>query len=114
LLGPGIHRSDTTRRELSASDIDVKRVEGGGAMPKKYLVEMTLLVDAANVVVDTDEHTVNYEEDDAKAKQQFAKKVKVARDTAKGSGWTRVARYKPRHADGKGEDQPPNGKRRAA
>jgi hypothetical protein len=26
-------------------------------MPKKYRVEMTLLVDATNVVVDTDEHT---------------------------------------------------------
>jgi hypothetical protein len=45
--------------ELSASDIDVKRVEGGGVMPKKYRVEMTLLVDATNVVVDTDEHTEN-------------------------------------------------------
>lgn len=50
-------------RELSASDIDVKRVEGGGAMPKKYRVEMTLLVDATNVVVDTDEHTENCEDD---------------------------------------------------
>lgn len=33
-------------------------------MPKKYRVEMTLLVDATNVVVDTDEHTENYEDDD--------------------------------------------------
>ena len=36
---------------------------------------MTLLVDATNVVVDTDEHTENYEDDDAKATQQVAKKV---------------------------------------
>ena len=32
-------------------------------MPKKYRVEMTLLVDATNVVVDTDEHTENCEDD---------------------------------------------------
>jgi hypothetical protein len=55
-------------------------------MPKTYRVEMTLLVDATNVVVDTDEHTENDEDDDTKATQQFAKKVKAARDTAKGSG----------------------------
>jgi hypothetical protein len=46
---------------------------------------MTLLVDATNVVVDSDEHPVNYE-DDTEAKQEFGKKVKAARDTGKGSG----------------------------
>lgn len=30
-------------------------------MPKKYRVEMPLLVDATNVVVDTDEHAENSE-----------------------------------------------------
>ena len=91
----------------------MKRVEGGGATPKKYRVEMTLLVDATNVVVDTDEHNEDHEEDDTKAKQQFARKVKAARDTAKGSGQTRVARDKPKHSNG-GKTQPPNAKRRAA
>jgi hypothetical protein len=55
-------------------------------MPKKYRVEMTLLVDATNAVVDTDKHNVTYEDDDTKAKLEFAKKVKAARDTAKGKG----------------------------
>lgn len=36
-------------------------------MPKKYRVEMTLLGDATKVV-DADEHTENYEDDDTKAK----------------------------------------------
>ena len=36
-------------------------------MPKKYRVEMTLLGDATRVV-DADEHTENYEDDDTKAK----------------------------------------------
>jgi len=53
-------------------------------MPKKYRVEMTLLDDATNAVVDTDEDTVTYE-DDTKAKQEFARKAKAARDTARGS-----------------------------
>jgi hypothetical protein len=55
-------------------------------MPKKYRVEMTLLDDATNAVVDTDKHKVTYEDDDTKAKQEFAKKVKAARDIAKGQG----------------------------
>lgn len=54
-------------------------------MPKKYRVEMTLLDDASNAVLDTDVHKETYE-NDAKAQQEFAKKLKAAQETAKGSG----------------------------
>ena len=60
-------------------------IEGGGAMPKRYRIEMTLLDDASNAVLDTDSDTETYDED-AKAKRAFEKKAKAARDTEKGSG----------------------------
>jgi hypothetical protein len=54
-------------------------------MPKKYRIEMTLLDDAKGTKVGKpDVHNEQYE-DDATAEQEFAKKVKVARDTGKGS-----------------------------
>ncbi len=53
-------------------------------MPKKYRIEMTLLVDETGAKLDTKSHRETYE-DDAEARQQFAKKVKAAEDTAKGS-----------------------------
>ena len=37
-------------------------------MPKKYIVEMALLVDGTNVVVDTDEQAENSEDDDQRPK----------------------------------------------
>ena len=55
-------------------------------MPKRYRIEMTLLDDVSNAVLDQDSHTETYDEDDPKAKQAFARKVKAARDTEKGSG----------------------------
>jgi hypothetical protein len=66
-------------------------------MPKKYRVEMTLLVDATNVVVDTDEHTENYEDDDTRAKG-------IGLD-AGSSGQAETLEW--------GKTQPPNAKRRA-
>lgn len=59
-------------------------VEGGGTMPKKYRIEMTLLVDETGAKLDTKTHRETYE-DDAEARQQFVKKVKASEDTAKGS-----------------------------
>jgi hypothetical protein len=53
-------------------------------MPKRYRIEMTLLDDASTAVLDTDSHKETYDNDD-KAKQAFAKKVKAAQDTEKGS-----------------------------
>ena len=53
-------------------------------MPKKYRIEMNLLVDETGAKLDTKTHTVTYE-NDAEARQQFAKKVKAAEDTAKES-----------------------------
>jgi hypothetical protein len=66
-------------------------------MPKKYRVEMTLLVDATNVVVDTDEHTENHEDDDTKAKG-------IGLDACS-SGQAGTLEW--------GKTQPPNAKRRA-
>ncbi len=53
-------------------------------MPKKYRIEMTLLVDETGAKVDAKNHKETYE-DDAEARQQFVKKVKASEDTAKGS-----------------------------
>jgi len=54
-------------------------------MPKKYRVEMTLLDDASNAQLGKpDVHKETYA-DDATAEQAFAKKVKAARETAKGT-----------------------------
>jgi hypothetical protein len=77
-----VHAEDLT---ASAGSIRVPiEVEGGGAMPKKYRIEMTLLVDDTDAKLDSKTHKENYE-DDAEARQQFAKKSKAAEDTAKGS-----------------------------
>jgi hypothetical protein len=54
-------------------------------MPKKYRVEMTLVDDATSAALDTDVHEETYA-DDAKAKREFDKKTKAARDTGRGSG----------------------------
>jgi hypothetical protein len=54
-------------------------------MPKKYRVEITLVDDATSTELDTDVHEETYE-DDAKAKREFDKKTKAARDTGRGSG----------------------------
>jgi hypothetical protein len=97
LLGRAFTGPTPLGRELSASKIDVKRIEEGDAMPKKYRVEMTLLVDATNVVVDTDEHTEN-EDDDTKAKG-------IGLDACS-SGQAETLEW--------GKTQPPNAKRRAA
>jgi hypothetical protein len=78
-----VHGSDLT---APTDPIRVRlEVEGGGAMPKRYRIEMTLLDDASNTVLDTDSDTVTYDDEDPEAKRAFAKKVKAARDTEKGS-----------------------------
>ena len=54
-------------------------------MPKKYRIEMTLVDAAASTELATDVHEETYE-NDAKAKREFDKKTKAARDTGRGSG----------------------------
>lgn len=54
-------------------------------MPKKYRVEITLVDDATSTQLETDVHEETYE-DDAKARREFDKKTKAARDTGRGSG----------------------------
>lgn len=54
-------------------------------MPKKYRIEMTLLVDASDgEELDGRVHKETYDSD-AEAKEAFAKKARSAEDTAKGS-----------------------------
>lgn len=53
-------------------------------MPKKYRIELTLLVDGTDEQLDAKAHRETYE-NDAEARQQFAKKVKEAEATGKGS-----------------------------
>ena len=79
---PVVHAEALT---ASAGSIRVPiEVEGGGTMPKKYRIELTLLVDGTDEQLDAKAHRETYE-NDAEARQQFAKKVKEAEATGKGS-----------------------------
>jgi hypothetical protein len=51
-------------------------------MPKRYKIEMTLTEDRGGKQVDRDAHRVDYDTEE-EAKQDFAKKVKAARETGK-------------------------------
>jgi hypothetical protein len=54
-------------------------------MPKKYRVELSIVDDASNTQLEKDTHTETYK-DEAQAKDKFRDKVKVVRETGKGSG----------------------------
>jgi predicted kinase len=58
---------------------------GGGRMPKKYRVELSIVDDANNTQLENDTHTETYK-DEAQAREKFQDKVKVVRETGKGSG----------------------------
>lgn len=51
-------------------------------MPKRYKIEMTLTEEKSGKQVDHDAYKVDYDTEE-EAKQDFAKKVKAARETGK-------------------------------